>query len=99
MTNREGKIRYRKLMDSVAAILFRHDPAMLNFGFNPDEYRPEAETIVARLEGCRTESDVRGLVARELYEWFDEHTADSPEVPGIASDIWRLIERKENGDR
>lgn len=77
---------------SVAAILFKFDPAELNFGFNSDEYGSEAETIVARLDECKSETDVLKLVENELLEWFDEETASSEHVPAIAAEIWALIE-------
>ncbi len=95
MTNREAKSEYRRLLEAITAILFRHDPAALNFGFNPDEYRPEAETIVYQLEGCSSEEAVREVIERELLEWFDEVTAAGPEVPAIAAEIWTLIKDRE----
>lgn len=94
MKKSELKDEYRDLMAAVTAILFRFDPAALNFGFNSDEYRPEAETIVCQLENCRSEDDVRALVTRELYEWFDEPTSESPKIPEIAAEVWKLIENR-----
>lgn len=94
MTNRELKAENRELMAAVMAVLFRFDPAALNFGLNPEEYRPEAETIVSQLENCRSEEDVRGLITRELYEWFDEPTSESPEIPEIAAEVWKLVENR-----
>ena len=89
MTHSEKKQRYLKLKKRVAAILFASDPAELNFGFNSDEYDPEAETIVAGLEQCLSEEDVAALVRRELDEWFDEETAASEKIPQIAAEIWK----------
>ncbi len=99
MTRKEQKEAYGHLIGSVTAILFHQDPASLNFGFNPEEYEPEAETIVARLDSCKSEEDVLALVEHELEEWFDEETAEAPQVTEIASEIWKLIdpERTEDG--
>ena len=51
-----GKIKkeYGRLFEAVSEILFRHDPAELNFGFNENEYEPEAETILPRLRNCQS---------------------------------------------
>ncbi|MBK7708059.1 MAG: hypothetical protein IPN69_04545 [Acidobacteria bacterium] len=94
MTNRDAKSESREFLEAVTAVLFRHDPAALNFGFNPEEYRPEAETIVYQLEACRSEEAVLEVIERELFEWFDEATADGPEVPAIAAEVWKLIEER-----
>jgi hypothetical protein len=37
---------YAGLYEEVEAILFRHDPAGINFGENTDEYDPEVSTIL-----------------------------------------------------
>lgn len=99
MTRKEQKEAYKHLIASVSAILYHLDPASLNFGFNPEEYEPEAETIVARLDSCKSEEDVLDLVEHELEEWFDEETADAPQVADIATEIWKLIdpENTQNG--
>lgn len=43
---RRLRAEYGELFDSMAALLFRHDPIGINFdGENTDEYEPEVETI------------------------------------------------------
>ncbi len=77
------------LVDEMEALLYRHDPVGIGFGDNPDEYRPEAESIVARLPRARSVDDVRTLVHRQFVRWFDEDTAspaDRYEV--IARKVW-----------
>ena len=77
------------LVDEVEALLYRHDPVGIGFGDNPDEYRPEAESIVARLPRARSVDDVVTLVHGEFVRWFDADTAgpaDRYEV--IARDVW-----------
>ena len=63
------------LIEEVERVLYRHDPIGINFGDNPGEYLPEAETIVARLPHARSVDDVRTLVHEEFVRWFDETTA------------------------
>ena len=88
-----GRLRreYGALFDVVAEILFRHDPVGINFDVNPDEYEPEAETILPRLAGCRSADDVTEAVHREFQVWF------TPEVAGprekyeeVAAEVWRV---------
>ena len=77
------------LVDEVEALLYRHVPVGIGFGDNPDEYRPEAESIVARVPRARSVDDVRTLVHGQFVRWFDEDTAgpaDRYEV--IARDVW-----------
>lgn len=91
MTRKELKTAYKDLVATVSAILFRYDPADLNYGFNPDEYESEAETIVARLGDCRSEDEVVRLVESELEQWFDEETAAAATIPAIAHELWGLV--------
>jgi hypothetical protein len=97
MTRAEIKDASRRLRASVSAILFKFDPAEMNFGVNSDEYESVAETIIARLDYCRSEPDVLKLVESELLEWFDDETAASPNVAAIAGEIWKLIEPESYG--
>ena len=46
------KKRYRGLYDRVTSILFRIDPMGINFEDNTDEYDPETDTILPRLQNC-----------------------------------------------
>jgi len=43
---------YPRLFDTMAEILFRHDPLGINFEHNTDEYPPEVGTILPRLESA-----------------------------------------------
>jgi len=89
---RELKAEYGHLFDSVAALLYRHDPVGIAFeNPNTDEYDPETGTILPRLRGCESASDVRRIVYEEFVRWFDTETA-GPEVAyaEIASEIWQL---------
>jgi hypothetical protein len=85
------KAEYGELFDSVAELLFRHDPVGINFEINTDEYEPQTATILARLRGCTSADDVRRVVHEEFVRWFDEATAGSEQhYTTLASDIWHL---------
>ncbi|MBS1797431.1 MAG: hypothetical protein JSS81_26650 [Acidobacteria bacterium] len=86
------------MFDAVAEILFRHDPTGLDFGFNADEYEPEAETILPRLRDCRSADDVERIVREELRRWFDEETAAGPRIGEIAGEIWGIYETRRKND-
>jgi hypothetical protein len=88
---RRLKAQYGALFDSMAALLYRHDPIGINFDDNKDEYEPEAGTILPRLSGCRSAEDVLQVVHEEFVRWFDRGTAGPPEhYEKIASEVWQL---------
>jgi hypothetical protein len=79
----------KQLLAKVEALLYRHDPIGIAFGDNLDEYRPEAESILARLPQARSVEDVRALVHEEFVRWFDEDTAGPAErYEAIARELW-----------
>ncbi len=82
----------------VAAILYRHDPIRITFGDNPDEYRPEAESIVASLPNARSVDDVLALVHGEFVRSFDEDTAGPADrYEAIARDVWAVWLARSSG--
>lgn len=88
---RRLRAEYGSLFDSVAALLFRHDPVGINFDENADEYEPEAGTILPRLRNCESGQDVQRVVHEEFVRWFDAGTAGPEQrYTDIASEIWRL---------
>ena len=87
------KAEYGALFDSMAALLYRHDPIGINFDFddNKDEYESEAGTILPRMSGCRSVDDVLQVVHEEFVRWFDRGTAGPPEhYEKVASEVWQL---------
>ena len=96
---RRLKAEYGKLFDSVAALLFQHDPIGIAFeNENTDEYEPETGTILPRLRGCESASDVRRVVHEEFVRWFDAGNAGPEErYSDIASEIWQLWHRHQGG--
>jgi hypothetical protein len=94
---RRIRARYGELFDSVVALLFRHDPIGVNFGdnINPDEYEPEAETILPRLNRCSSSNDVLEAVHQEFVRWFGEDTAGTQErYVQVAAEIWQLWQKR-----
>ncbi len=90
-SRRRLKAEYGKLFDSIAALLYRHDPIGINFEDNPDEYELEVETILPRLHSCHSVEDVLQVVHAEFVGWFDSATAGPPEhYKKIASEVWQL---------
>jgi hypothetical protein len=90
-SRRRCRAEYGKLFDSVATLLFRHDPIGIGFDTNTDEYEPEAETILPLLRNCRSVDDVLRVVHGEFVRWFDADTAGpQASYKGIASEIWQL---------
>lgn len=91
---RRIKAEYGRLLNSVAELLFRHDPIGINFDVNTDEYLAEAETILPRLRSCRSEDAVLQVVHAEYVRWFDADNAGSREhYEKIASEIWEFWQR------
>jgi len=88
---RRLRAEYGELFDSMAALLYRHDPIGINFEVNTDEYASEAETILPKLRSCRSADDVLQAVHAEFVRWFDFDTAGPPEhYKEIASEVWQL---------
>jgi len=88
---RELKAHYGELFDSIADLLFRHDPARINFEINPDEYQYEVAKILPRLRACQSAEDVQQLVHEQFVGSFDLLTAGPPQrYSQIASEIWQL---------
>ena len=89
---RRLRAEYGQLFDSVAALLFRHDPIGIAFeNENTDEYEPETGTILPRLRGCESVSDARRVIHEEFVRWFDVGNAGPEErYSEIASEIWQM---------
>jgi hypothetical protein len=94
------KAEYGELFDSITALLFRHDPIGINFEVNPDEYQPEAATILPRLHNCESSDDVLRTVHEEFSRWFGSDTAGSAErYAQIADGIWQLWQARRSASR
>lgn len=73
----EQTVTQRDLVDAVSQILFRADPAGINFETNTDEYDAEAETIVIGLPNAHRPEDVKALAHETFVQWFD-HRLPAP---------------------
>lgn len=89
---RQLRVEYGFLFNSVAALLFRHDPIGIAFdNENIDEYEPEAGTILPRLRRCESPADALRAIHEEFVRWFGADTAGPVErYEDIASEIWQL---------
>ncbi len=94
---RRLRAEYGELFDGVAKILYLNDPVGLNFaGCPPDEYEPEAGTILPKLRNCHSADDVLELVHSEVVRWFDAEIAGPREhYRQLASEIWTLWSRSD----
>ena len=84
---RELRRSYAGLFEDASELLFRFDPAGLNYGSNVDEYDGEVEQILPRLPACRSAEDVDLL----LHEVFSpELLGPVPRLTGVSVALWRL---------
>jgi len=80
-----------RLVATIEALLFAHDPVGINFETNTDEYRPEAESIVIRLPSASSEDDAKAIVHEEFTSWFGSEDAGPPSrYSEIAREVWAL---------
>ena len=59
----------------IAAILFRHDPMIFNFGENIREYKLEAEEIVSLLKKYNFQRDILEILDTVMTKWFGKYWA------------------------
>jgi hypothetical protein len=93
---RRLRAEYGELFDSLAGLLFCHDPIGIAVDNpNTDEYEPEAETILPRLRACKSSDEIRAVVHEEFVRWFGEATAGPPErYDEIAVETWGLWQNR-----
>jgi hypothetical protein len=97
---RKLKTEYGALFDAVTELLFRHDPAGINFEINPEEYQYETSKILPRLRDCQSAADVCRVIHEELAGSFDAVTAGPIERHSqTASEIWKLWQSHQSGSR
>ncbi len=84
-------------LKDILVILAKHDPVGIIFESNYDEYEPEAKSIIERIPEMIDESSVQKIVHEEFVRWFDNDVAGSiDKYSQVASDIWKLIQTKNN---
>jgi hypothetical protein len=93
-SRRELLVGSEDLVRDVSSLLFDDDPMGINFEENSDEYDPEAETIVIRLQQLDrdwlTDQAVTRIVHEEFRRWFGEAGPES-RYAKVASEIRKLI--------
>ncbi len=94
---RQGKTKFLTLREAVSHVLRETDPiGLIDCGAPPDEYDPEVGTILPRLRGATSASDVHRIVHEEFVRWFGVETAGGPEAyEQAAQRIWEVVSRDE----
>jgi hypothetical protein len=82
---------FGEVYDELLALLFRHDPANINYGHNTDEYDPELRPILLRLGECSTVDQLVQLTHEVFVELFSAETAGTIDrYQPIGAEIWEL---------
>ncbi|MDR1890162.1 MAG: hypothetical protein LBQ81_12420 [Zoogloeaceae bacterium] len=90
------RAQYGDLFERVAAILFEDDPIDINYESNTDEYEPEAETILPRLNLAMSVQDVEAVVHQEFCRWFGAEEAGEPQrYHAVAARIFAALHKAE----
>lgn len=88
---------YAALLSGINALLWEADPIGLAPG-NPstDEYRPEAEAILSRIDEVRAPRDMERVVHEEFVRFFGLRLAGPHRrFRGVAQRIWMLLSTHE----
>lgn len=64
LRQKELKKKHRLFLRKLIAILFVHDPMVINYGFNKDEYSGEAVAILTELETIDSEDKIFDIVLK-----------------------------------
>jgi len=92
------RARYGSLYDEVLRIVTRHDP--IEIAQLPDDYEPEVDTILLRLEGARSASDARRILHQEFVQWFSIGLAGPEEnFEKMAREVWDAWGRHRSSPR
>ena len=85
------KEEYGELYGQLTALLFRRDPAHINFEVNENEYQIEVDSFLPRLGKCRSQTEVQEVIHEEFTRLFDPLTAGPREkYAQIAGEVWQL---------
>lgn len=89
MDRKAAKQQYGALFTEVASLLLEADPIGINFGDNPDEYEPEAGTILPRLSIATTAKDTQEIIYDEFCRWFGQDTVGPKDkYQAVSERIW-----------
>lgn len=90
----EGGRRYYELL----GIFFRHDPVGINFESNVDEYAPEVETVLPRLDEASDVDTLASLLHEEFEHWFSSSAGPRDRYLPIAQEVWQWWQRDQPHD-
>ncbi|TGK34424.1 hypothetical protein EHO66_00680 [Leptospira kmetyi] len=81
-------------LEFLSTLLYDHDPLGLTALRCPeDEYDPEAETILDRLEECHDSLSLQIVIHQEFIRWFGEEAAGPLEnYEDLAMDLWNQLQ-------
>ena len=81
------------LYNKTLAVLTTGDPiGLIRDGAPPDEYSPEAGTILPRLVGAASLDELREIVHQEFARWFGAKVAgEKTRYERIAIDLWFIL--------
>ena len=84
------------LTRKIAAILFSHDPMIINFGENVGEYNLEAQTIVGLLKVDSSQKDIVKILDVVMSKWFGKNwakinskTTKKEKLARLSADIYK----------
>ena len=93
MDKHAGKAQFVPLREAVSQALRDADPIrLIQRGAPLDEYDPEVGTVLPRLRGATSRSDVRTILYEEFRHWFGEDVAGCIEYyDQAAENIWAIL--------
>lgn len=93
MDERAGKAQFAGLREAVSQALRDADPIrLIQRGAPLDEYDPEVGTVLPRLRGATSCSDVRTILYEEFVHWFGDEVAGRIEqYDQAAENIWAVL--------
>ena len=99
MSNERELLRqqYGQVYDDISSILFRHDVAEINFEFNTDEYEPEVDVILPRINDSLSKEDLVNIIYEEFVNFFREDIIKPKghiDYIVMADEIWDVWSRR-----
>ena len=89
--------QYGQVYDEISSILFRHDVAKINFEFNTDEYEPEVDAILPRINDSLSKEDLVNIIYEEFVNFFCERTIKPKghiDYIVMADEIWDVWSKR-----
>ncbi|MGQ0796639.1 MAG: hypothetical protein ACT4OI_02050 [Methanobacteriota archaeon] len=86
------RAKYGPIYDEILRILTGYDP--IDIADLPDEYEPEVDTILPRLDKAHSKLEVRRIIHEEFVTWFSVGLA-GPETnfDEISAEVWTVWRR------